>query len=49
MNSMPEDKEYNYWVITSDERAYGPYDDYSLAYEFATTNIGFEGWTITVA
>lgn len=37
----------SYWVITSDERAYGPYEDYAAAYEFATTNLGFEGWTIT--
>jgi hypothetical protein len=37
----------NYWVITSDERAYGPYQDYFCAYTFATTNLGESGWTIT--
>lgn len=37
----------SYWVITSDERAYGPYEDYAGAYEFASTNLGMEGWTIT--
>ena len=37
----------SYWVITSTESAYGPYEDYSTAYEFAITNLGFEGWTIT--
>ena len=37
----------NYWVITSDEKAYGPYEDYALAYAFATTNLGFEDWIIT--
>ena len=42
------DSEPKYWVITADERAYGPYDDYALAYEFATTNLGMDGvWTIT--
>ncbi len=39
--------EKNYWVITQSEQAYGPYEDYALAYAFATTNIGMEGWTIT--
>lgn len=43
---MSEEKKINYWVITSTERAFGPYEDYALAYEFATTNLGFEGWTI---
>ena len=38
----------NYWVITSSEAAYGPYEDYATAYEFASTNLGFDGWTITV-
>ncbi len=38
----------NYWVITSTEAAYGPYEDYATAYEFARTNLGFEGWTVTV-
>lgn len=43
MDSAPK-----YWVNTADERAYGPYDDYALAYEFATTNLGMDGvWTIT--
>lgn len=35
-----------YWVITKDERCFGPYDDYALAYEFACVNLGFEGWVI---
>ena len=42
---MSED--INYWVITASERAFGPYDDYALAYAFATTNLGLDGWTIT--
>ena len=42
---MSED--INYWVITASERAFGPYEEYELAYEFAITNLGFEGWTIT--
>ena len=37
----------NYWVITASERAFGPYEEYELAYEFAITNLGFEGWTIS--
>ena len=37
----------NYWVITASERAFCPYEEYELAYEFAITNLGFEGWTIT--
>lgn len=44
---MHDEQKIIYWVITSDERAFGPYEDYALAYEFATTNLGFEGWTIT--
>lgn len=36
-----------YWVITSDEQAYGPYDDEALAWAFAMTNFGLEGWTIS--
>ena len=36
-----------YFVITASEEAYGPYEDYASAYEFATINLGFEGWTIT--
>ncbi len=44
---MSEERKVFYWVITSTERAIGPYEDYALAYEFATTNLGFEGWTIT--
>ena len=42
---MSED--INYWVITASERAFGPYEDYAGAYEFAITNLGFDGWTIT--
>ena len=41
------DSMISFWVITADERAYGPYEDYASAYEFATTNLGFDGWTIT--
>ena len=44
---MTEENKIFYWVITSTERAFGPYEDYGLAYEFATTNLGFDGWTIT--
>ena len=44
---MNREKDVNYWVITATEMVFGPWDDYSLAYEFATTNLGFEGWTIT--
>jgi len=40
-------EQVNYWVITSTECAYGPWDDYALAYEFAIINLGFDGWTIT--
>lgn len=36
-----------YWVITSDEEAFGPYEDYATAYIAATTNFGMTGWTIT--
>lgn len=36
-----------YWVITQSEEALGPYEDYATAYIAATTNFGFEGWTIT--
>ena len=36
-----------YWVITSDEGALGPYEDYASAYLAATINFGLEGWTIT--
>jgi hypothetical protein len=46
---MNEENNISYWVITSTERAFGPYEDYALAYEFATTNLGFEGWVITTA
>lgn len=39
----------NYWVITPDDRAFGPYEDYALAYEFATTNLGMDiVWTIAI-
>lgn len=36
-----------YWVITKSEEAFGPYEDYATAYLFATTNLGFGGWTIS--
>jgi len=39
--------ETSYWVITASEDAYGPYESAELAYEFAITNLGFDGWTIT--
>lgn len=42
-----DDRIMNYWVITADERAFGPYEDYFSASEFTSTNIGMEGWTIT--
>lgn len=42
------DSKVNYWIITNDERAFGPYEDYSEAMAFATTNLGADGlWTIT--
>jgi len=37
----------SYWVITSDESAYGPYEREEDAIFFATTNLGLDGWTIT--
>ena len=37
----------NYWVITSDEKAYGPYECEQDALFFASINLGFEGWRIT--
>lgn len=37
----------SYWVITSTEQAYGPYESEADAYIFATINLGDEGWTIT--
>lgn len=36
-----------YWVITADEGALGPYEDYASAYLAATINLGMTGWTIT--
>ncbi len=36
-----------YWVITSSEEAFGPYEDYESAYQFASINLGLGGWTIT--
>lgn len=44
---MMDEKIVNYWVITETERALGPFEDWETAYIAATTNIGFEGWTIT--
>ena len=44
---MTEEREVFYWVITSTERAFGPDEDYAIAYEFAITNLGYDGWTIT--
>lgn len=37
----------SYWVITAEEGALGPYDDWESAYLAATINLGMEGWTIT--
>lgn len=37
----------NYWVITCSEEAYGPYETEADAYQFASINLGLEGWTIT--
>jgi hypothetical protein len=37
----------SYWVITSDEEAYGPYETEADAYIFASINLGLDGWTIT--
>ena len=37
----------NYWVITSTEAAYGPYETEEDALIFAMINLGQEGWTIT--
>ena len=38
--------EVNYWVITSMEEAFGPYDTYEAAYFFATMNLEPDTWTI---
>ena len=37
----------NYWVITSNEEAYGPYETEADALMFARINLGLEGWTIS--
>ena len=37
----------SYWVITSSEEAYGPYESAELAELVATINLGMAGWTIT--
>ena len=44
---MSEEQKPNYWVITSTERALGPYPDYETAYFFASTNLEAGTWTIT--
>ena len=36
----------NWWVITSNENAFGPYDTYEAAYFFATMNLEPGTWTI---
>jgi len=36
-----------YWVITANEEAFGPYDDFALALAFANINFGPDGWVIT--
>ena len=46
---MPEDREYNYWVVTESEQFYGPFDDFAKAFHFAWENLAFDGWTVTVA
>ena len=38
----------NWWVITNDEKAYGPYESEADAYMFATINLGMDGWVITM-
>lgn len=38
----------NYWVKTSDGKAYGPYESEADAYMFATINLGMDGWVITM-
>lgn len=40
-------EQLNYWVITSSEQAYGPYECEADAIQFAQINLGLEGWTIT--
>jgi|GEM_PF-5357653 len=35
----------NYFVLHGTEK-YGPYEDWSEAYFFATINFGFSGWSI---
>lgn len=37
----------SYWVITSSEEAYGPYEDYASAYHAALINFGTDGWVIS--
>jgi len=37
----------SFWIITSSEEAFGPYDSYEAAYLAATINFGMEGWTIS--
>lgn len=37
----------DYWVITSSEDAYGPYECAEDATSFATDNLDDEKWTIT--
>ena len=39
----------NYWVITSTEDAYGPYETEADALMFARINLGLEGWTISAS
>lgn len=36
-----------FWVITEAEEAFGPYEDYASAYQFASINFGLGGWTIS--
>ena len=38
--------EKNYWVITSSEDSYGPYESEADAIMFARINLGLEGWDI---
>ena len=37
----------SYWVITSGEGAFGPFDDFDTAYEYGLANICTEQWTVT--
>ena len=46
---MPEDKDFNYWVVTESDEQYGPFDDWCKAFYFGWENLGFDGWMVTIA